>query len=355
MGFLIFQFLMYQARSWTALAMGKTTEVNWGSNLLYSGIDQLLWGIFLIFLYYVYRNIQPLSNRRAWFKLVGLVLLIATVHAFVSHFTYLTANKFFIGEKKTYYELLSNSLQYFFPRIFIGTLMVFFLLTLIIALDYYEKYRDENIKSNNLALELSKSKLEAIQSQLNPHFLFNALNTISMVVRSKDSNKAISIISSLSALLRMSLNMKMVQIITLKKELQLVGKYLEIEQERFSDRLTVDINIDPMTESLGVPNLILQPIVENAFKYSVLENLNSAYIRIESSIVDSNLVLEVSNNGRQLMKDWSLDANKGIGLKNVENRLRNLFDEYKFGLRNSIDQELVIASISIPTHHLEKS
>ena len=354
-GFLIFQFLLDQAKSGTALVTGKATEIEWGSSLFHSGTDQLIWTIFLVFLYQAYRKVQPLSNGRAWANLFGIAILIASVQAFVAQFTYLTAYKFFMGDERTYYEMLSSSMKYFLFGVLIGTLMAFFLLSLIVALDYYEKYRDENIKSTSLALQLSKSKLEAIQSQLNPHFLFNALNTISMMVRSKSSNKAVSMISSLSDLLRMSLNMKTVQIIPLKEELLLVRKYLSIEQERFSDRLTIEIIIDPMTESLGVPNLILQPIVENAFKYGVSENLDSAYIRIESTIVEGKLVLEVSNNGGQIIEDWSLEHNKGIGLRNVENRLRNLFDEYELSLRNSEDQKLVIARISIPKIQNEKA
>lgn len=352
-GFLLLQFLLDQARSWAFLVTGKATEIEWSRSLLISVTDQLVWAVLLIFLYIGYRKIQPLSNGRAWGKLIGLIILVSTVHAFVAQFMFLIALKFFMGGERTYYEMLSSSMKFFLLGVFIGILMASFLVSLIIALDYYEKYRDENIKSTSLALELSKSKLEAIQSQINPHFLFNALNTISMMVRSKSSTKAVSMISSLSDLLRMSLNMKTVQIIPLKEELLLVSKYLAIEQERFSDRLTIEIKIDPMTEPLGVPNLILQPILENAFKYGVSENLDSAYIRIESTIVEGNLVLEISNNGGQIIEGWSLASNKGIGLQNVENRLRNLFDEYEFSLRNSEDQELVIARISIPKLQIE--
>lgn len=354
-GFLLLQFLLDQARSWTSLVTGKATEIEWSRSLLISVIDQLVWIVFLIFLYQGYRKIQPLSNVKAWIQLTGIAIAVAMGHAFVSQFIYLIAYKFFMGDERTYYGLLSSSMKFFLFGVFVGTLMAFFLLSLIIALDYYEKYRDENIKSTSLALELSKSKLETIQSQLNPHFLFNALNTISMMVRSKSSAKAVSMISSLSDLLRMSLNMKTVQIIPLKEELLLVSKYLAIEQERFSDRLTIEIKIDPMTESLGVPNLILQPILENAFKYGVSENIDSAYIRIESTIEEGNLVLEISNNGGQIIEGWSLAANKGIGLSNVENRLRNLCDDYEFSLRNSEDQELVIARISIPKLQMEKA
>jgi len=349
------QFLLDQAQSWAFLLTGKSSEIAWSRSLINSVTDQLIWAVFLIFLYRGYRKIQPLSNGKAWAKLLGFVLLVAIIQAFVSQFTYLIAYKYFIGAEETYYEILSGGLKYFAIGIFLGAFMAFFLLSLIVALDYYEKYQDENLKSTSLALQLSKSKLEAIQSQLNPHFLFNALNTISMMVRTNNSNKAVSMISSLSDLLRMSLNMKTVQIIPLKEELLLIRKYLAIEQERFSDRLTIDIDIDPRTESLGVPNLILQPIVENAFKYGVSENLDSAYIRIESRIVENNLVLEISNNGRQLTKGWSLASNKGIGLKNVENRLRNLFDEYEFSLRNSEDRELVVARISIPKLQIDEA
>lgn len=347
-GFLMLQFLLDQARSWTSLLTGKSTEIDWSRSIISSMTDQVVWAAILFFLYQGYRKIQPLSNRRAWGKLFGLVIVVATVHAFLAQFFYLVGHKFFMGDERTYYELLSSSLKFFVFGIFVGTLMGCFWLSLIIALDYYEKYRDENIKSTSLALELSQSKLEVIQAQLNPHFLFNALNTISMMVRTKNSSKAVSMISALSDLLRLSLNMKTAQIIPLKEELLLVRKYLAIEQERFSDRLTVDIKIDPETESLGVPNLILQPILENAFKYGVSESLDSAYIRIESTLMEDKLVLEISNKGGKISDNWSLESNKGIGLKNVENRLGNLFDEYEFSLRNSEEEDLVIASISIP-------
>lgn len=221
-GFLLLQFLLDQARSWAFLVTGKATEIEWSRSLLISVTDQLVWAVLLIFLYIGYRKIQPLSNGGAWGKLIGLVMLVSTVHAFVAQFMFLIALKFFMGGEKTYYEMLSSSMKFFLLGVFIGMLMASFLVSLIIALDYYEKYRDENIKSTNLALELSESKLEAIQSQINPHFLFNALNTISMMVRSKSSSKAVSMISSLSDLLRMSLNMKTVQIIPLKEELLLV-------------------------------------------------------------------------------------------------------------------------------------
>jgi LytS/YehU family sensor histidine kinase len=94
---------------------------------------------------------------------------------------------------------------------------------------------------------------------------------------------------------------------------------------------------------------------ENAFKYGVAENLDRAYIRIESTIVEDNLVLEISNNGGQITEGWSLASNKGIGLKNVENRLQNLFDKYDFSLRNSEDHELVIARISIPKLQIDEA
>lgn len=354
-GFLLLQFLLDQAESWAFLLTGKSSEIAWSRSLIISVTNQLVWAVFLIFLYQGYQKIQPLSSRRSWAKLIGFVLLVAILQAFVSQFTYLVTYKYFMGSEKTYYEVLSSSLKYFAIGIFLGAFMAFFLLSLIIALDYYEKFRDENIKSTSLALQLSKAKLEAIQSQLNPHFLFNALNTVSMMVRANSSDKAVSMISSLSDLLRMSLNMKTAQIIPLKEELLLIRKYLAIEQERFSDRLSIDIKIDPTTESLGVPNLILQPIVENAFKYGVAENLDRAYIRIESTVVENNLVLEISNNGGQIAEGWSLETNKGIGLKNVENRLRSLFDEYEFNLRNSEDNELVVARISIPKLQIDEA
>ena len=96
------QFLLDQARSWTSLVTGKATEIEWSRSLFISMTDQLVWAVFLIFLYIGYRNIQPLSTGRAWAKLIGIVILVATVQAFVSQFIYLIAYKFFMGDEKTY-------------------------------------------------------------------------------------------------------------------------------------------------------------------------------------------------------------------------------------------------------------
>lgn len=352
--FLVLQILFEMARSWSYFITGKNDGVQWDIRITDSVINYAIWGVGLIFLYKAYMRIRPVSGARAWLKVVLLVMMAGLVQSFVQHFLYLTIYEFLFGfkEGRPYWTLLSEQMKFFFPFSFIAMGQGFFFVSMIAALDYYEQHRDEKLRSFDLQSQLSKSKLDALQAQLNPHFLFNALNTVSMMVRAKKEEKATAMISSLSDLLRTSLQMEATEMITLEQELKVVTKYLEIEKERFSDRLTVELDIPHELKDCGVPSLILQPIIENAFKYGVTENLNAARIKIRAQTSDNELILSVSNNGTPLPQGWQMDRNKGIGLSNVQKRLSYMYEHYSFRLSNSPDNDEVIATITIPKTEL---
>ncbi len=352
--FLILQVLFEMARSWSFFITGKNDNVQWDIRITDSVINYALWGLALIFLYKAYIRIRPVSGARAWLKALLLVVVAGLVQSFVQHFLYLTIYELLFGfeEKLPYTQMLSEQMKFFFPFSFLAMGQGFFFVSMIAALDYYEQHRDEKLRSFDLQSQLSKSKLDALQAQLNPHFLFNALNTISMMVRAKKEEKATAMISSLSDLLRTSLQMEATEMISLEEELKVITKYLEIEKERFSDRLTVALNIPDELKSCGVPSLILQPIIENAFKYGVTENLNAASIKVSAHTDGNRLIISVSNNGNQLPAGWQMDKNKGIGLSNVQKRLSYMFDSYSFTLSNSTDMDEVVAVITIPKTEL---
>jgi signal transduction histidine kinase len=192
------------------------------------------------------------------------------------------------------------------------------------AFDYYRKYRERELRATELEKSLAEAKLQALQMQLNPHFLFNALHSISSLMH-KDVEAADTMVMRLSDLLRAALDRSDEQEVTLERELELLKLYLGIEQTRFGERLTVRLDIAPDTLNAQVPNLILQPLVENAIKHGIEPRARSGCIELRVQRRDGQLALEVSDNGKGLTPDKP--AREGVGLSNTRARLRELYGD----------------------------
>ena len=192
------------------------------------------------------------------------------------------------------------------------------------ALRYYGEARDRELRESQLETHLVEAKLQALQRQLQPHFLFNTLNTISALMH-RNVDAADSMIAKLGDLLRISLHNVGVQEVTLKNELDFVSKYLEIEQARFRDRLTVVFDVQPDTLDALVPNLMLQPLVENAIKHGIGPRRTAGQITIRSARAGSRLELEITDDGVGLSAARLTDFNRGIGLGNTRSRLQHLY------------------------------
>jgi two-component system LytT family sensor kinase len=192
------------------------------------------------------------------------------------------------------------------------------------ALRYYREARDRELRESQLETHLVEAQLQALQRQLQPHFLFNTLNTISALMH-RDLDAADNMIAKLSDLLRISLQNVGVQEVTLKQELDFLSKYLEIEQTRFRDRLTVVFDVQPDTLDALVPNLVLQPLVENSIKHGIGPRPTPGQIEIRSRRAGGMLELEVRDNGVGLSAARLTDFNRGIGLGNTRSRLQHLY------------------------------
>lgn len=190
------------------------------------------------------------------------------------------------------------------------------------AFDYYRKYRERELHAAALEKSLTQAKLQTLQMQLNPHFLFNTLHSISALMH-KDVEAADRMIMRLGDLLRAALEGSDTQEVTLRDELKFLQRYLEIEQIRFGDRLTVKLDIAPDTFAAQVPNLILQPLVENAIRHGIEPHARPGHIKLRASRQADGLALEVSDNGGGLQKP-SPDR-EGVGLSNTRARLRELY------------------------------
>lgn len=192
------------------------------------------------------------------------------------------------------------------------------------SLETYQRYRREELKAAQLEARLVETELKMLREQLRPHFLFNTLNTIAVLVREKRNDEAVGLIHQLSALLRMTLDSTRVHEVTVRQELDFLTRYLEIQRARFSDRLQVGIAIEPAALDARIPNLLLQPLVENAIVHGVAAKAGPGRVDILGRVESGRLHLEVRDDGPGLRADGDRQR-EGIGLTNTRERLAKLY------------------------------
>ena len=222
----------------------------------------------------------------------------------------------------------------------------FFLVGLGHAMEYWRESRERAVSAERLQTRLAEAQFQALQRQLQPHFLFNTLHTISSLMRS-DVEAADLMIDRLSELLRMSLRSQ-AQEVSVKQELEILQSYLAIEQTRFRDRLSVAIDVDPDVLDAYVPHLLLQPLVENAVRHGIAPRARPGRIDILARRADSRLELEVRDSGDGLPPDRLNALNDGVGLGNTRARLAHLYgSSHRFTFANRAEGGFRVF-ISIP-------
>ena len=215
------------------------------------------------------------------------------------------------------------------------------------AFGYYRQMQERELRAAELEKRLAQARLQTLQMQLNPHFLFNSLHAISALVH-KDADLADQMITRLSDLLRYALESTDAQEVPLRQELDFVRRYLEIEQTRFGDRLAVRLEIAPETLDALVPNLLLQPLVENAIRHGIEPRAKPGQIELRSRCENGQLKLEVRDNGVGLSPDRKLE--EGVGLSNTRARLKQLYgDRHRFALSEGPDGGLAVC-LELPFH-----
>lgn len=224
-------------------------------------------------------------------------------------------------------DLYSSDILFNLPTGFMsyGTI---FLVSYVI--DYYRRHQEEELKVSRLRTELAQAQLQvteaqlqALKMQLHPHFLFNTLNSISALL-DEDVEAADQMLARLGDLLRLTLENSGAQQVTLQEELEFLRCYLEIEHVRFHDRLEVNMQIDPETLDARVPNLILQPIVENAIKHGIVSRIAPGEIEIRADRDGNLLRLQVKDNGPGLNASTTR-TREGLGLANTRARLQQMY------------------------------
>lgn len=242
-----------------------------------------------------------------------------------------------------YSEIVPVSARYFYIVLDSAPVNVVFYWVIIIvhhAVDYYRKYQERELRASQLEAQLARSELQVLKMQLHPHFFFNTLNTISALIH-ESPDEADEMITQLGDLLRITLETAKVQEVPLTQELEFLKHYVAIEQMRFQDRLKVTIAVEPSTLDAMVPNLILQPLVENSIRHGIAQRPEAQSIEVKAWHENGLLRLQVSDDGPGL--SYKLPRKEGVGLGNTRARIDSLYGkQHRLTLRNSRGGGLIV-------------
>jgi len=229
-----------------------------------------------------------------------------------------------------------------------GLLIYWLIIGISQVINYYRGYRDRELLAASLETRLVEAQLDSLRMQIHPHFLFNTLNSISVLMR-RDVDAADRMLLHLSNLLRVTLARNVAHEIKLRQELEILERYLEIEQIRFQDRLTVRMRVDPAALDALTPQLFFQPLVENAIRHGVAERESGGVIEIRAERRDGMMRLEVRDNGPGLNVSRE-NLIEGVGLSNTRSRLGYLYgSEGRFDVGNAEEGGLIVVA-EFPFH-----
>ena len=217
------------------------------------------------------------------------------------------------------------------------------------AFEYYAKFRERELRASQLESRLAQAQLEVLRMQLQPHFLFNTLHTISAFMQEGEIEAADRMISRLSDLLRLALESSGAHEVPLRQEMDFLKRYLEIQQIRFQDQLRVGLDVPDELLDACIPSLILQPLVENAIKHGVTARAEGGTVTLAVAREHDTLRVTIRDDGPGLSAGGARTASgSGVGLANTRARLEQLYgDRHRFSVANHPDGG-VLAELSIP-------
>lgn len=210
---------------------------------------------------------------------------------------------------------------------------------------YYQSSKIQSKRNKELAHQLVQVELEALKSQLNPHFLFNTLNTVTSLIRLEKSESAITALSELGLMLRRVLENQHNQMTTVEQEMEFIHSFLTIQKMRFGDKINCQINIEPSCQKLPIPFMLLQPLIENAVQHGSQLQTNENLIKLEITRELSQLRVKVTNQ----MSETSDHDGFGIGVNNCQQRLKMLYgDNFELRLKE-LSNRCFETDLVIPT------
>lgn len=269
------------------------------------------------------REKMPL-NYGGWAVGPAFHLVMSFVVMAVYYLGRMLAYRLLFSESSTEAPFWESATQNFYGRNLIDMAYYWAVLAFGHSLDIYHRYKNEELKAAQLESRLVETELKALREQLRPHFLFNTLNTIAVLVRENKNDEAVNLIARLSSLLRMSLDNTGVPEVTVRQEMDFLARYIDIQKARFSDRLNVGISIEPAAMEARIPNLLLQPLVENAIVHGIASKTGPGRVDVFGRVENGRLHLEVRDDGPGL-GDGQKRAKEGVGLTNTRERIAKIY------------------------------
>jgi two-component system, LytTR family, sensor kinase len=296
------------------------TPISWTQLLAWNILISLVWSLLTPLVYEFARRYT--FDRASWKLSLPIHIVASVVLAFVGAVAMVASNPLVTWTKEPTVPFFAHVLS----RTFMDIQRYWYVLLITQAIAFYGKYQERQLLSSQLEAQLANAQLEVLKSQLEPHFLFNTLNSIASLAR-HDGRAAEHMTLQLADLLRMSLDGVGVHEVPLHLELTFLQKYVDIQQTRFHDRLRVETEIDPRTLDTLVPNLILQPLVENAICHGISPRREPGLVRITTWRDRDDVWMEIRDNGVGFTRGRGLVPPEGVGLRNTRGRLRQLYTD----------------------------
>lgn len=281
------------------------------------------WWVFIFpLLYKISENINSgrkiISHWALVYFLIPLIIII--IHQAVSS---IIINAF-ISPAILFDLIASRILRY--SWVWVDLIIYFAIIIAPFILGYQQENKDSDLRLSRLKIQYSESHLNALKSQLRPHFLFNTLNALSTLILKKDNEEAIRMLTLLSNFLQMTIDENKTET-TLAEEMNFIRHYLEIEKVRFKDKLIVKEKIDADTLQLKIPGFLLQPLVENSIYHAIAQRTSDGQIVISSNYENEKLHITIEDNGPGDRKMTINKTKKGIGLTITKNRLEQMYGD----------------------------
>lgn len=288
-------------------------------------------------------------DRTRWRKSLMVHLPASLLIAWTASIVYVVVGQLLGRIEPGAQVVFARSLTLFVVFLHFDPALYWIIVGLSYAIHHYREARERDLKASQLETQLTQARLQALEMRLHPHFLFNALHTIAVLVRTGRNAEAVRVVTGLGDLLRQALDSAGTHLVSLKQEIEFLRRYLEIEQIRFGHRLCSEVSIDPDTYDAQVPQLILQPLVENAIRHGIAPRSAPGTLRVVARREGERLRLTVSDDGPGLPDTLEGQGGNGVGLSTTRERLERIYgDAHRFVVANAEEGHGVVAELEIP-------